>query len=606
MVRDVGDRGALGAGGDGDLALLGRRGFLQVHYQPIVDLQHGRIAGAEALARPDRESGFGSPAEVFRAAAAARRLWEIEAVARRRSLAGLGEWPCSALLFTNCSPCVLGDPRFPDAILREVMEIGRRSPSQIVIELTERTEEHSAEALVAQVETLKAMGFQLAIDDVGAGTSGLNRIMLLRPHWLKLDRELVTGVDRDRVKQHLIRFILHFSRLSGVNILAEGIETEEELQALAHLGVRYGQGYLLGRPAPRLADLSPTGSSRIRRLWGEADTRRFRPAGEVMASRFARDVLTLPAESEAGEAADLLGRKADAPGVALLSEGRLAGWCDRSDVLDAARADLRAKLFALSRSVATLERDETTVGEMLELATCREPADAHRPLIVVDNGEVVGLLGVAEIIRAAAETSGSTHLHSSSVVGCPGRVRCDLHVRDLLLRQTLETPDPRGLLGYDAAFVDIRDFSEYNWTYGHELGDRLLQHLATLLKAVVARQDLDCFVGHLGDDRFLLTALRGRLTVRLRSLIAHFDRSAEQFARPPLERELPHPFRTVGIRALLIENAFRRVSDVQDLLATERRLRVTALGREAMLQDEDPASVLIVDREEDAHRSRAA
>src|SRR5690606_29389911 len=118
---------------------------------------------------------------------------------------------------------VFADPRFVETLIDETDHLAGIGRNRVVIELTERSEHGVVGRLAEQFEHLRSAGFLLAIDDVGAGTSGLNRIMRLRPHWLKLDGELVSSIDTAPFKQNLIRFFVHFARLSNIRLLAEGI-----------------------------------------------------------------------------------------------------------------------------------------------------------------------------------------------------------------------------------------------------------------------------------------------------------------------------------------------------------------------------------------------
>ena len=166
-------------------------------FQPIVDLHDGSIAGYEALTRPGAESGYAGPAELFEDAASFDMLWALEELTRRSSIESAGSWPENVRLFLNCTPDVIADARFQEEIQSLMRPPSKIKPQQVVLEVTELSEEQHVEGLYEQVTALKKLGVELAIDDVGAGTSGLNRIMLLRPQWLKLDREFIRSIDTD-------------------------------------------------------------------------------------------------------------------------------------------------------------------------------------------------------------------------------------------------------------------------------------------------------------------------------------------------------------------------------------------------------------------------
>lgn len=231
---------------------------VRMAFQPIVDLATGAAAGLEALCRPGTSTGFDSPHDLFCAAERLRMLWPLECVTRGAAFEAAGAWPFEARLFLNCSPLVVSDPRFAGAISAGVDACKGLTPARVVLEITERSDHRHSPGLIKGVARLKEMGFHIAIDDVGAGMSGLNRIMELRPHWLKLDRGLISGIDRDRYRRSLVGAISLFTADSGIRLVAEGVEREAELDAVASLGVGHAQGYYLSRPVDRLDEVPPT------------------------------------------------------------------------------------------------------------------------------------------------------------------------------------------------------------------------------------------------------------------------------------------------------------------------------------------------------------
>jgi EAL domain-containing protein (putative c-di-GMP-specific phosphodiesterase class I) len=132
-----------------------------------------------------------------------------------------------------------------------LLEILRDVPARrVVLELTERSPIVNYEEAVECVSNLRVLGARLAVDDVGRGFSGLGRVVELAPDLLKIDRSLVSGVDSDAAKSALIARLTSYGDEIGMDVVAEGIETEAELETLRALGVRNGQGFLLGRPGP--------------------------------------------------------------------------------------------------------------------------------------------------------------------------------------------------------------------------------------------------------------------------------------------------------------------------------------------------------------------
>jgi len=225
-------------------------------FQPIVDVSTGIPVGMEALCRPVPGAAFKNDSELFAAAERLRMLWPLEQMARRATVGAAGALGPEARLFLNCSPQVVSDPRFLPSIDEVIASSECLTRGRLVLEITERSDHRIAGALARRAEELKAAGLEIAIDDVGAGMSGLSRIMALRPHWLKLDMDLIRDIHRDRFRQNLVRAICQFTTRSGIRLIAEGIEVEEELEAIRGLGVRYAQGFYLCQPLERGEDIA--------------------------------------------------------------------------------------------------------------------------------------------------------------------------------------------------------------------------------------------------------------------------------------------------------------------------------------------------------------
>lgn len=215
------------------------QGSYHTVFQPIVRFADGEAAGYEALTRFDDNI---SPAVHFAAAHSAGVGVELELATLGSSMAAAAQLPAGAFVSLNASSALL----FAAGSLAPMAATFDRP---IVVELTEH--EHSIDE-VRLLELVKGLGgnVRLAMDDAGAGYAGLHRILQLRPAFIKLDIGLVRDLDRDPARAALIAGMIHFAGEIGSSIIAEGIEREGERRALRRLGVTYGQGYLLGRPAP--------------------------------------------------------------------------------------------------------------------------------------------------------------------------------------------------------------------------------------------------------------------------------------------------------------------------------------------------------------------
>lgn len=241
-----------------------------MRFQPIADLTRGIVTGFEALARFDGPIAA-SPDVWFREAARRGCALELEVLAARRALDAVTALPPNCFLTINVSPELLLSP-----LWRGLVASSRRLDN-VIVEVTEHAAIADYDAVRACIAAVRALGGGFAVDDAGSGFASMNHVLALKPNFVKLDRVFVDGCDRDPAKLALIEMMGSFAgRLDGW-IIAEGVETIAELQALVRLEVPLAQGYLLGKPQPSWTGIDPTATAALL-SWQEA-----RRAGQAIA-----------------------------------------------------------------------------------------------------------------------------------------------------------------------------------------------------------------------------------------------------------------------------------------------------------------------------------
>lgn len=224
-------------------------------FQDIVEMQSQETLGYEALSRGPRGTPLQPPVAMFGAAGRYGLVEELERACRRQTFR---DWERlgrpGRRLFMNTVPATIRDPTF---LGRGVLDhLGSQlSPRLVTLEITEREVIDNLNLYREAMHAFLDLGFSFAIDDLGAGYSGLEIVATLHPSYLKIDMGLVRDIHLKRVNQGVVKAILDVGAGVGATVIAEGIETVEERDALVDLGVRFGQGYLYGRPidpsAPR-------------------------------------------------------------------------------------------------------------------------------------------------------------------------------------------------------------------------------------------------------------------------------------------------------------------------------------------------------------------
>ncbi|WP_454048672.1 EAL domain-containing protein [Cellulomonas sp. Marseille-Q8402] len=336
-----------------------------LHAQPIVELATGLVTGYELLSR------FGGPwrtsPDVWFAAA---HRWgynpPLQARVLEKAVAARDDLPPNTFLTVNVDPHLLADDTVAAALLQHA------DLSRVVLELTEHTQVDEGGRAMAALNRARAAGALVAMDDAGTGYAGLQLLLELRPDIVKLDRALVTGVDADPVKRTLVEVFGDLvGRMDGW-ILAEGIETRDELDTLIGLGVPLGQGWALGRPHPHMLVALP-----------EADVAHIRSTG-------ARTSLTGSVASVVRPAD--VGRDRDGCDVLVGDDGMV------TEVRDALGRWVPAMTVAPSASVV----------DVVRRALLRHDLRRWDPLVCTDaNGAVVGTVAMDRVILAATGSTGT-------------------------------------------------------------------------------------------------------------------------------------------------------------------------------------------------------
>lgn len=226
-------------------------------YQPIVSLHDGTILGYEGLSRMKDENSFSNVEEMFKTAERTGKIWRLEQVCRKAVLQGINEQReiferKNRKLFLNVNPKILHDEKFQIGFTKDYLRRYYIYAEKIIFEVTERESVENKSDFVNTVEHYKKQGYQIAIDDVGDGYAGLNLICSVSPHYIKLDINLIRNITQNQINYAMVKGLVEFSVNSGILLIAEGIETKQEMDMLIELGVQYGQGYYLYRPMPML------------------------------------------------------------------------------------------------------------------------------------------------------------------------------------------------------------------------------------------------------------------------------------------------------------------------------------------------------------------
>ncbi|MBN3964951.1 EAL and GGDEF domain-containing protein [Pseudomonas gregormendelii] len=496
------------------------QGGLHSLFQPIVCLSEKRVIGYEALSRGPSNSPLHSPLALFAVARQAGRLSELEIACRQSACRRFNEQQLPGKLFLNVSPeSLLEAAHQPGRTLQLLQDFGI-PPSQVVIELTEQTPTDDFQLLQTALHHYRAMGFSIALDDLGAGYSSLRLWSELRPDYVKIDRHFIDGIHQDALKREFVGSILQIAKASRAQVIAEGIELAEELAVLTEMGVDLVQGYLLCRPQEQ-----PPRDARKMLPKHDSSTVALNDEGCDL-SALLNEQPAVARETPTATVLEAFRRQANLNSLAVLdAQGHPCGIVHRHSLSDALLKPFATDLFA-RKPISRLMNDDFLAVEMTQslqqvsrLITSRARQRIEEDFIITLDGGYLGLGRVIDVLKLITELKIQQARYANPLTLLPGNVPIQQCLTRLLQQQRDSV----------ICYVDIDSFKPFNDIYGYGRGDEVLLCLAQCLNdRVDPSRD---FVGHIGGDDFLLVLGPEDWRKRLNQLVDDFQSQCRRFYR---------------------------------------------------------------------------
>lgn len=500
------------------LAILAEARLLTL-LQPVLDLHTGQMAGYEALTRGPSDSPLHSPIALFRAAECAELTGTLDAACMASALAVFARLQLPGRVFVNLTPTSLLDPRFAlEAVLRAFADAGLAA-SQVAFEITETASSVDYAGLRGAVTDLRAAGIEAAMDDFGQGFSSLRMWSELKPGFVKIDKHFVTGIHQDPHKLEFVRSIRQLAESAHACVIAEGVETVSELAVLKDLGIRYVQGYLIGRPSPVPVRLPP---DEVARCLESGRVSVFplsagRDPIRATAGRLALPAPQVSPDTPSEAVLDLLIAHPELHAVAVVKDGVPVGLIHRPAMIDRfiglyGRELYGKKPCALFMDSQPLVVDKATrMVELSELVVSKGRSAFTQGFVVTSEGRYLGLGSGFDLMREVTEMQIMAARYANPLTGLPGNVPIQEHMERLLAANQI----------FVAAYFDLDQFKPYNDVYGFRRGDEMIQLTAQILRAS-CDGELD-FIGHIGGDDFVVLFQSPDWEDRCRTMLARFD-----------------------------------------------------------------------------------
>lgn len=575
-----------------DKLIRGRH--LTVLFQPIVDHGQRAIVGYEALIRGPSDTPLHSPVTLFETAARFGRLLELELLCREVSIQQFKRLSLPGKLFLNTSPECLFQPNFRAGRTLNILQQAGLRPDRVVIELTEHYPLENYAMIREAKHHYRAMGFEIAIDDLGAGYAGLRTWSELRPDYVKIDRHFMQDIHEDTVKQEFVRSILNIARGLSCKVIGEGVETVEEYRCVARMGIEFYQGYYFARPAqmPSTA-LSAGVFTQEPKGLGPRTYHSFfsRSIGELL-----RRVPGIAASTSVEECAHIFQMAPRLESLPVVDSARPLGLVRRNSLMNLLLTRYGRELHGkkpikqfLDRSALMLE-SHLPLEKASNLVSEQMKRDKALDFIITDNGRYRGMGSVVDLLEVITEMQVRNARYANPLTLLPGNVPI-YEEMEYLLRE--KRP-------FVVCYCDLDSFKPFNDKYGYEKGDQVIRDLADLLRAEVqGEQD---FIGHIGGDDFILIFQGEDWQQRCEAILARFEQGVRgYYSRDDLaqggiwSQDRSGDYRVFPLLTLSI-------GSVQpDLLACKSHHDVAALASSAKHEAKKrPGNVLFIDRRQRA------
>ncbi|MGZ8189812.1 MAG: EAL domain-containing protein [Methylococcaceae bacterium] len=467
--------------------------LLTPHFQPIISLDQKKVMGYEALIRGPSGSSLHNPVDLFNTAERFNLTTKLESLCREITVEHYACLNNNEKLFINVSPSVLLQPDLKNEVMLKLFNQFRIHPRSVIIELKEHKPIHNYSLMREATMQCRKMGFEIAIDDLGSGYSGLRLWSELLPEYVKIDSHFIEDLNNDPVKLSFVRSIQTIATSLKCFLIAEGIETKDELKAVEKLGIVYAQGYYFGEPtAIPLKEIDK--SLFIAGHTADCHPNPFQP---TTALHITKNIPSVSSETDISDVMRLFQQDSELTTLAMVDDNHASGIIFRDRFLSKLFSSRYGIELYGKKPIKTfidkmpLSVDQKTsiqsVSQMLTSSMRSDPA-----FVITHNGEYAGIATILDLLEEMTRQQIHHAKHANPLTLLPGSVPINEYVNQLLANKT----------PFSFGYFDLDNFKPFNDVYGYSAGDDIIKAVAsTLIQHVAAEKGL---VGHIGGDDFIV------------------------------------------------------------------------------------------------------
>jgi EAL domain-containing protein (putative c-di-GMP-specific phosphodiesterase class I)/GGDEF domain-containing protein len=494
--------------------------LLTPHFQPIVSLAQKKIMGYEALIRGPSDSALHSPIDLFTVADQFNLSIKLEFLCREITIQRYAELGIKEKLFINASPLVLLQPEFKKGETLRLLSQYGVNPRSVIIELTEHQPADNYDIMRTSAKHYRSMGFEIALDDLGTGYSGLRLWAELLPEYVKIDKHFINGLHEDKVKLNFVRSIQSMATSLNCNVIAEGIETEDEFKAIEKLGIAHAQGYYFARPTAMPLN-KVNGLLFINEL---ANHYKAVSLNHTTAINIIRDVTPISSKTTINDVMYLFHHNNELTVLPLVDDNRATGIIFRDKFLTKLFSsrygiDLHGKnpiKMFVENVPLSIDKNMPIdlVSKQLTSSIGSDPA-----FIITDNGEYLGIGTLLDLLAEFTRLQIENAKHANPLTLLPGSVPINNQVNQLLANK----------IPFAFGYFDLDNFKPFNDVYGYDAGDEIIKVVANILTNQIPEDS--GHIGHIGGDDFIVIFTCDDWLKRCENLLEIFKNTVPAYYR---------------------------------------------------------------------------
>ncbi len=511
------------------LSAIIREKMVTTVYQPIIDIKTGQTMGYEAFSRGPENSLLATPAQLYTIAVQNKMVFALEQVCRETALKNIQTFS-DQMLFVNIDGDAAHDPKFMDDVTQKgIKKTG--AGQKIILEINEKAANGDFNRFAEMLLRYRKLGYRIAVDDVGAGYASLQSIAELRPDFLKISSTIIRDIDKNPVKQIILKAMVQLAAVIDCKIIAKGVETKEELSTLLTLDVEFAQGYFLAYPGFPPPEMTAEARNFIEQVCNSSRLEKTR-AKELGLSVTIGEIVqyspTIGKDALVSQVEEIFVNP-NVKGVVIVNEGCAVGLLMKHKLYFHLGTHYGVSLYHKRPVELVMDKTPLIVNADLPLesvsriAMTREEYNLYDLIIVVKDNKYLGTVSIMNLLNNITKLQISCAHNANPLTGLPGNLIIESLIKGLVERKEV----------FAVLYMDLDNFKAYNDKYGFEMGDKVLLLTASVLSRSLAKAGYgDDFIGHIVGDDFIIVT-RPDCAIRVaKTVIEMFDAEVRTLYQP--------------------------------------------------------------------------